>query len=71
MKNDVQHPEPTRAWSWPSQASASAELHRPRRSRAERVTGPAVSRLARPALAPAAGSEGWSRYAPVERRSGR
>jgi hypothetical protein len=49
MLNDVQISRAGRAISWPSIAAASAEICRPRGSRAGRAENPAVLRLVQPA----------------------
>jgi hypothetical protein len=49
MTNDMHSSEASRLLSWPSQASASAELRRPRPSWVGRAERPAVPRLVRPA----------------------
>ena len=50
MARDVRIPTVSLAYSWPSMASASAELSRPRRSRVERAET-AVASFVPPAVA--------------------
>ena len=51
MASEVRIPRVSLAYSWPSTASASAELSRPRRSRVGRAETPAVLSFVPPAAA--------------------